>query len=1381
MDPPNQMTPSDPKTESNLRWIDFDRKSKILIIACLVTLLWGFAITFVAGYIRDKADTEWEVISREINHKNKEFALKEFEREQKSLLKVSEELSQNQNIRRSTTRNDARKLFEELLSMEIGNQYSVEIYNGKLDLLAFQGRKLDSDIYSLQRSLKDGHFSVIKELGFFTYLIIYSPVRSVRDSTEYAGVVISSKIINVGEQVGTRFLQDEGVISAIGKAVESKPLLEPADVISGRISFDSASVADLLRIDLKGIDNSVIGYLFIGQYSSLIHFQRIDDLEKRALSVLACILGVLLIILSLHLTRRSEARLPKFVLIVAVMIFVRYLWLKFSFPSALLNAEVFLPESFASTFGFGLAKSLGELFVTSIFVLLIAVFGSLITLEGGRYKYLSNKKEPFVRSVLKTAACIFFYFLCIYLFGIVVQSIVFDSNLQFFDRVNVVPSSALFTLNLALLLFSFSLFLFLVSLTIIGTGKIVSQILSKNRFRKFGFLILLAVLLSVNFLAANSFNEFNIDSTNRLIIILLSFAFGVYLASRLYLHSYYKVYTVRNLSIVVIFCMITVPGVLLDKITSQETHFVELIGNRIAEVQDERVKFLLINELSKQAESKKLESEFGERSKQQELAFSVWSDSKFSEEGFNAVVILVDTALNIKSDFTFGPSVLRTDSLVSFAKRSFLKKQKPAVADSLSSDEESEYSDEEEMEFESEESTELMTIDKVSVIRNGLEKYQMGMVPIEKIRLRGSAFETVLGYLIIAVEYESKNYLLPASSQLFRSYSGDRLFDKLISTPVITEYVGDDIANSTNRDWSKENTASLNAFRESVKNKSEKSGWRFEQINNERYRTYYIKGSPEELTLDERIYAISLKRNDVKLILFFYLKFILFTLVIYLVVVVAASLYILSRLKSFRFNFREKLFASFFIVSVIPIILLAVYTRSFIKNKYDSNFRSQLISDLNLVSQSIRSGQSDFGKLDSLSTEAAKLFSKSAQQPDMNFNIFAKHALIATTDEELYKSDLLDTRVDGDAYYNIILLKKDFYSKTKELGMYSFIVGYRPLLDTKSNIVGIISSQTVYRQNLMNEELTEILTFIFGTYFIVIIVLLIFVAIMTDRISKPILGLQLATERIARGENYVAMKTGSKDEIGQLVESFNKMSSELENSKQKLKKAEREAAWRDIARRVAHEVKNPLTPMKLSIQHLYELYFSGNKDDFSRSLKKTKDIITKEIDKLNFIASEFSDFAKLPEKNYQETDINEIIEHVVSLYGKSENVTIIKTLDHTVGRIWADKQELDRVFQNLIKNSVQAINEKGHIEVKTFKNNGMVIAEISDSGCGIEPEVMNHLFEPNFSTKSTGMGLGLAIVKKSLDDMKAEISFVSEPGKGTKVTVVFDPLNGKKG
>ncbi|MGH2575186.1 MAG: sensor histidine kinase, partial [Ignavibacteria bacterium] len=360
--------------------------------------------------------------------------------------------------------------------------------------------------------------------------------------------------------------------------------------------------------------------------------------------------------------------------------------------------------------------------------------------------------------------------------------------------------------------------------------------------------------------------------------------------------------------------------------------------------------------------------------------------------------------------------------------------------------------------------------------------------------------------------------------------------------------------------------------------------------------------------------------------------------------------------------------------------------------------------------------------------------------------------------------------------YNIALLKRDFFVENQEIGTFKFIVGYKPVYDGFNNLIGIISSQTVFKQYEINQELTESLVYIFGTYFITVIFLIIIVNILSYRISNPIIKLLKATEQLSKGNVEIQVKSKSKDEIGELVKSFNKMTKELKRSREELKKVERESAWREIARQVAHEIKNPLTPMKLAIQHLYRAY-NKNSKDFKSILQTTNSMIIDQIETLNRIATEFSDFARMPSRNYRPLNIDNILSDVVKLLN-TDNKIIFKT-DKSIGdaEVLGDKDEVQRALINIIRNSLQAIDEKtgyrekGLVTIESYRDNGYYKIQVKDNGVGMDENTLDKLFEPYFSTKSKGMGLGLVITKKIIDDMKGKILVRSKLNKGTEVEI----------
>jgi len=253
----------------------------------------------------------------------------------------------------------------------------------------------------------------------------------------------------------------------------------------------------------------------------------------------------------------------------------------------------------------------------------------------------------------------------------------------------------------------------------------------------------------------------------------------------------------------------------------------------------------------------------------------------------------------------------------------------------------------------------------------------------------------------------------------------------------------------------------------------------------------------------------------------------------------------------------------------------------------------------------------------------------------------------------------------------------------------------------------------------------------------------------------------------ALSQSNVKIDIKRNDEIGELVKEYNKMVDELEKSARKLMETERESAWREMAKQVAHEIKNPLTPMKLSVQHLQRVV--KPEDEESRNnLKRFSENMISQIESLSEIASAFSDFAKMPTVEFKKTDVNKVIENTLELFRGTNNIEF--QFDAQPGCfIEGDEKQLERVLINLLKNSVQALyaKENGLVKISTQIRDQKVSIYIEDNGSGIKNEQINKIFLPNFTTKSGGTGLGLAMVKNIIHSFKGTIELLKTSDSGT--------------
>jgi nitrogen fixation/metabolism regulation signal transduction histidine kinase len=274
---------------------------------------------------------------------------------------------------------------------------------------------------------------------------------------------------------------------------------------------------------------------------------------------------------------------------------------------------------------------------------------------------------------------------------------------------------------------------------------------------------------------------------------------------------------------------------------------------------------------------------------------------------------------------------------------------------------------------------------------------------------------------------------------------------------------------------------------------------------------------------------------------------------------------------------------------------------------------------------------------------------------------------------------------------------------------------------------------------------------------------------LSRRITAPLAQLADGTRKVAEGDWDYRMKVTSKDEAGQLMEAFNRMISSLKEKQDQIIALEKMAVWREIARILAHEIKNPLTPIQLTVQQLKDKY-SGDDVEYQRLLAECTEIVSDEIESLRSLVREFSEFARMPKLNLAPADLNELVEEVTRLYPESH---LRLELDPNLPEFDFDYEKMRRVLINLIDNAIDSIKQKGEgdIRIETRRQGEWVSLSVSDQGCGISPEVRERIFEPYFSTKKSGVGLGLAIVRRIVEEHGGTVSVDSRPGEGTTFVI----------
>jgi len=489
--------------------------------------------------------------------------------------------------------------------------------------------------------------------------------------------------------------------------------------------------------------------------------------------------------------------------------------------------------------------------------------------------------------------------------------------------------------------------------------------------------------------------------------------------------------------------------------------------------------------------------------------------------------------------------------------------------------------------------------------------------------------------------------------------------------------------------------------------------------------------------------------------------------------------------KKFEFNFKNKIQFSIISILLLSLVLIGGGTIYFSVEQYQKKNYDNISEKIQSVYIELDHKLAFEERLDSYWSSDSyenldQLLFKFSDVFYTDINLYNPAGdLIATSRPEIFERELTGTKIDPVAFSKMTREKKAEFIHHENIGKLRYLSAYVPFMNANNKLLAYLNLPYFTKEDLLKQEITTLAVAIINIYVLLILITITVAIFISDTITKPLRLLQERFGQIKLLKNHELIEYRGSDEVANLVSEYNRMVQELQKSAELLAKSERESAWREMARQIAHEIKNPLTPMRLTIQHLQRAW-KDKKEDYTEIQKKVTHTLIEQIDNLSKIASEFSNFAQMPKPNNQKLDLNATINNAISLFSNSTEAKIsyVSELKRPLC-IFADKEQISRVFINLFNNAIQSIPEdrKGKIEVFLEELNHMAIIKIKDNGRGIPDEVKDKLFVPNFTTKSSGMGLGLAIIKNIIENIQGRISFVTSLGKGTTFILELPEYN----
>lgn len=501
-----------------------------------------------------------------------------------------------------------------------------------------------------------------------------------------------------------------------------------------------------------------------------------------------------------------------------------------------------------------------------------------------------------------------------------------------------------------------------------------------------------------------------------------------------------------------------------------------------------------------------------------------------------------------------------------------------------------------------------------------------------------------------------------------------------------------------------------------------------------------------------------------------------YILILFAIQFVLISILLFSKkIKTGFYNLSGKIQLAFIVLIILAMTLFGLTTQYTIGTQYNSKNFNTVAEKLSSISREFdhRALMKSFHSyipqryLQQSLEDCSQIFST-----DINYYSTAG-LLLASSIPKIYRYHITGPFMNPVAFNTLSQQSSPRFIQMEFIGEMRYISGYIPYYSQEKKLLGYINIPYFPRQHATTDEFSSLLMAIINIFVVLFAFTILLSVIVTQIIISPLNRIRESISAIQLNKVNKPIIYRGKDELADLVKEYNNKVAELEKYAFYLAQNERESAWREMAKQVAHEIKNPLTPMKLNIQQM-QRSLKPNDPDFEDKINRISQSLIEQIDTLTTIASEFSSLAKMPGSKLEKVNYNRLVENIIELYKEDEHIKLESVLPQQEILVNADKDQLLRVLNNLLKNAQQAIPEEqeGNITVKVEVQDKKVVTYIIDNGVGMTREQQEKIFQPNFTTKSTGSGLGLAMVKNIIEQHGGNVYFETSRGLGT--TFIFE-------